>query len=173
MIKKADNLIKGGIVNGQEDLINRWCRKVTLRNALIHNARKVNKELVEEWPKKFTDIGVDIVLEDGDVVRAHFVAFELAREIDKQFQRTVIKDEDARTIAQVIYLMDRTKKHGEISKAVYQILNYPFTKNKVESAVANQEKTRAYIPGFNYMQEVVADTSMHENEEEADIIFKS
>ena len=43
MIKKVDQLIKGGISNGQKDLVDRWCRKVTLRNALIHNAKIVNK----------------------------------------------------------------------------------------------------------------------------------
>lgn len=165
MIKKVDKLIKGGVSNGQATMIDRWCRKVTLRNALIHNARIVNKELVEEWPEKYTKIGEDIVLEDGDVVRTHHVAYELAKKIDEQFQRAIIEDEDARILARVIYLMDRTKTNGQIAGAVFKILNYPFSKDMADSAIAYQKKSRAYIPDFNFMEEIVADCYSSESEE--------
>ncbi len=85
MIKKVDNLIKGGIANSQAALIDRWCRKVTLRNALIHNAKLVNEELTQEWPEKFTQIGIPITLEDGDVIRTHTVAYDLAKKLTNNF----------------------------------------------------------------------------------------
>ncbi len=157
ILKKIDKLIKGGFTNGEADLIDRWCRKVTLRNALIHNAKLVNKELVEEWPKKFSTIGQPIALDDGDVVRSHFVAYELAGKIDKQFQRAVIDEQDARTLARVLYLLDRTRSTGAVAASVFQIINYPFSKDMAESAVSYQKKSRAYIPDFNLIEEVVRD----------------
>lgn len=165
MIEKVDRLIKGGVLNGQPELIDRWCRIVTLRNALIHNAKKVNKELVEEWPEKCTKIGEDIVLGDEDVVPVHFVAYELARKIDAQFQRTTIEGEDARTLARVIYLMDRTRTHGQVADAVFKILNYRFSRDMANSAIAFQKKSRAHIPDFNFMEEIVADYYSSENTE--------
>jgi hypothetical protein len=157
MIEKIDKLIKGGIANGQKALIERWLKKVTLRNALIHNSKLVNEELIKVWPQKFSQASVPISLEDGDVVRTHFVAYELAGKIDEQFQRAIIGSEDGRLLARVVYLMDRTRTNGQVADIVHKILNSGFSKSNAESAVAYQNKTRAYIPDFILMEEIVKD----------------
>jgi len=157
MIKKIDKLIRGGLSNGEKELIERWTRKVTLRNALIHNAKLVNVELTQEWPEKFTDIGIPIELDDGDIIRTQTVAYELAQKIDEQFQRTVIDIEDARLLARVVYLHKRDFTLGQIADVVFKLLNYPFTKANAESAVAYQNRTRAKIPDFTMMEEMVID----------------
>lgn len=157
MIKKIDRLIQGGFSNGEKDLIERWTRKVTLRNALIHNAKLVNRELTEEWPDRFSEIGKPIQLDDGDIIRTQYVAYELAQKIDAQFQRAVVKNNDARLLARVAFLHKRDFTHGEIADVVFKILNYRFTKDQAESAVAYQTKSRARIPDFTMMEELVID----------------
>lgn len=155
MIKKIDTLIKGGICNGESKLIDRWKKIVSLRNALVHNSRLVNKEVSELWPEKFKTIGEKINLEDGDVIKTHYVAYELLKKIDKQFIRAIINDEDARLLSRVIYLLERKKENGEIAQMVFSILNNRFSKDSVNSAVAYQKKTREFIPDFNVVEEVV------------------
>ncbi|MES0871286.1 hypothetical protein [Pseudovibrio sp. SCP19] len=155
MIKKIDALIKGGIWKGQADLIARWVRKVTLRNALIHNAKLVNEELINAWPNKFLSIGSPIQLEDGDVIKSHFVAYELATLMDQQFIRTTVCDEDAKLLARVAYLCDREQTIGQIADIVSKVLNHPIGKKNVESAIAYQKRTRERIPDFTAIQELV------------------
>lgn len=157
MIKKIDKLIKGGLSNGEKTLIERWTRKVTLRNALIHNAKLVNIELTEEWPEKFSNIGQAIQLDDGDIVRTQSVAYKLAQKIDDQFNRTVIAEHDAKLLARVAYLHKRDLTFGQIADVVFKILNYPFTKSQVEGAIAYQNRTRARIPDFTMMEELIID----------------
>ncbi|EOF7240463.1 hypothetical protein I6M88_20380 [Citrobacter sedlakii] len=157
MIKKIDKLIKGGLSNGEKVLIERWTRKVTLRNALIHNAKLINIELTEEWPEKFSNIGQAIQLDDGDIVRTQSVAYKLAQKIDEQFNRTVIAEHDAKLLARVAYLHKRDLTFGQISDIVFRILNYPFTKSQVESAIVYQNRTRARIPDFTIMEELIID----------------
>jgi len=157
MIKKIDRLIKGGITNGEKLLIERWTRKVTLRNALIHNAKLVNVELTEEWPDKFSNVGQPIQLDDGDIVRTQFVAYKLAQKIDDQFNRTVIAEHDAKLLARVAYLHKRDLTCGQICDIVFKILNYPCTKGQVESAIAHQNRTRSRIPDFTMMEELIID----------------
>ena len=155
MIKRIDNMILGGISTGQAELIERWHKKVTLRNALVHNARLINKELSSAWPDKFPNVGEAITLDDGNVIRTYSVAWELATRIDEQFNRTVILNNDARLLAMVIYLLHRDMSMGEIANSVYRILGYPFNKNEAESAVAYQKRTREYIPDFQIAEDVV------------------
>jgi hypothetical protein len=157
MIKKIDKLIKGGLSNGEKELIDRWTRKVTLRNALIHNAKLINTELTQEWPEKFSDIGKPIQLDDGDIIRTQFVAYRLAQKIDNQFNRSVISDQVAKLLARVAYLHNRKFTIGKIADIVFKILNYPCTKDQVESAVAHQNRTRARISDFTMMEELVTD----------------
>lgn len=157
MIKKIDSLIKGGLSNGEKELIDRWTRKVTLRNALIHNAKLVNAELTQEWPEKFSISGVPIQLDDGDIVRTQYVAYELAKKIDAQFQRTIIDFEDARLLARVAYLHRSNLTHGQIADLVVKILSYPLTKAQAESAIAYQRKTRARISDFTIIEELIMD----------------
>ncbi|WP_155519909.1 MULTISPECIES: hypothetical protein [Pantoea] len=157
MIKKIDKLIRGGLSNGEKTLIERWTRKVTLRNALIHNAKLINLELTEEWPEKFSKIGHAIQLDDGDIIRTQSVAFKLAQKIDEQFNRAVISDNDAKLLARVAYLHKRDLTHGQIADIVYKILNYPCTKGHVESAIAYQKRTRARIADFTMMEELIID----------------
>ncbi|MFQ2156063.1 hypothetical protein ACK33E_06445 [Aeromonas hydrophila] len=157
MIKKIDKLIKGGLSSGEKDLIDRWTRKVTLRNALIHNAKLVNTELTQEWPEKFSNLGQPIQLDDGDIVRTQFVAYTLAQKIDNQFNRTVISDHDAKLLARVVYLHKRDFTFGQIADVVFKILNYSCTRDQAESAVAYQNRTRARIPDFTMMEELVID----------------
>lgn len=157
MIRKIDKLIKGGLSNGEKELIERWTRKVTLRNALIHNAKLVNTELTQEWPEKFSTIGKPIQLDDGDIVKTQYVAYTLAQKIDSQFNRTVIFEHDAKLLARVVYLHKRDFSFGQIADVVFKILNYPCTKDQVESAVAYQNRTRARIPDFTMMEELVID----------------
>ncbi|ELA7158611.1 TPA: hypothetical protein NJ564_004449 [Vibrio parahaemolyticus] len=155
MIKKIDNLIKGGLTSGESVLIDRWTRKVTLRNALIHNAKLVNTELVEEWPEKFSEVAKPIALTDDDIVKTQYVAYTLAQKLDEQFNRTVVGIEDARLLARVAYLHNKDFTNGEVADIVYKILNYPFTKDHAESAIAYQNRTRERIPDFTLMEELV------------------
>lgn len=155
MIRKFDVLIKGGVVNGASDLIDRWCRKVTLRNALVHNAKLVTKELVEDWPERFSSTGVPIALDDGDVVRAHHVAYSLAKAIDEQVQRSVIGEEDARTLSRVIFLMYRKTPVGEVADMVFKLINFPCSKDLASSAITYQKKNRSYVPDFALIEEIV------------------
>lgn len=155
MIKKIDTLIQGGISNGQKELIERWVRKVTLRNALIHNAKLVNIELIQEWPEKFSDVGDPILLDDGDIIRTQSIAYSLAQKIDNQFQRNVIGSNDAKLLARVVFLCNRGFSLGQISDVVLKILHYPCEKDLVESAIAYQKRTRARIPDFTMVEELV------------------
>lgn len=155
MIKKIDKLIQGGLTSGQEQLISRWTRKVTLRNALIHNAKLVNNELVEEWSDKFERVGVPIEMEDNDVIRTQYVAHELAMKIDEQFNRTVVDKEDAILLARVAYLSNRELTLGQIVDCVSKVLNYRFSKDLAESAIAYQNRTREHISDFTIMEEIV------------------
>lgn len=157
MIKKIDKLIKGGLSNGEKVIIERWNRKVTLRNALIHNAKLINVELTKEWPEKFSKVGQAIQLDDGDIIRTQYVAYKLAQKIDDQFNRTVIAGHDAKLLARVAYLYKRDLTVGQIVDIVFKILNYPCTKGQVESAIAYQNRTRARIPDFTMMEELVID----------------
>ncbi|KGA42784.1 hypothetical protein H0255_13140 [Pectobacterium versatile] len=157
MIKKIDKLIKGGLSNGEKVIIERWNRKVTLRNALIHNAKLINVELTKEWPEKFSKVGQAIQLDDGDIIRTQYVAYKLAQKIDDQFNRTVIAGNDAKLLARVAYLYKRDLTVGQIVDIVFKILNYPCTKGQVESAIAYQNRTRARIPDFTMMEELVID----------------
>ncbi len=155
MIKKIDSLIKGGIYRSQEPLIERWCKKVLLRNALIHNSKLINEELIACWPDKYSNVGEKISLDDGDVIRTHSIAFELVKKMDIQFQRTVIKENDARLLARVSFLIDKNKSHQQIAVQVFHTLNYPITRDIVTSAIVYQEKSRAYIPDYNLLEDLI------------------
>ena len=156
MIKKIDTLIRAGISNGEKDLIERWLKKVTLRNALIHNAKLINTELTQVWSDKFSKIGDPIQLDDGDIIRCQYVAYELAKKIDTQFQRIITGIEDAKLLARVIYLLNTNYSLGEVAEMVYKILDYPFTKDHAESAIAYQKRTRTRIPDFTMIKELIS-----------------
>ena len=168
MLRKIDAVIRGGILNAHEDLVERWVKKTILRNALIHNSKKINTELINAWPDIYSNAGYDIPLDDGNIVRTHHTGYLLAKKIDEQFQRTIsMHTHDAMVLARVIFLTYKDFSLGDIAKTVYGMLSIPFNKDKAESAVAYQKRTREYIPDFIHIEKIVKDylegsnTSVH------------
>ncbi|MEM7119017.1 MAG: hypothetical protein AAF614_41750, partial [Chloroflexota bacterium] len=112
MVEKIDSTILGGLSRGQSDLIARWNKIYLLRNALVHNGRRVSKELSEHWTSRFPNTDEAIVLDDGDVIKTHSIAYELAQCIDEQLIRTCIQWEDAKVLARIIYLINTSVSYG-------------------------------------------------------------
>ena len=140
LVNRFGNMIKRDICSANRPDYDNWNKYVLLRNALIHTAGRVTKELSMSFGARFSQIDSPIVLETSDIVSAHKTAYGLANTIDEFAIETVIGDSDADLMAREIFVSEGDCDCSAISQRIYQVLGRKFSKGDVEASIAKQKR---------------------------------
>lgn len=153
MIKRFAKIIKSGVETTLKTDIEEWANWSLVRNSIVHAGRGVSQDLYDAWRLRFGSVGSSLEIRDREVVRVHYLALKIARELDTRLVETTIKFNDAELFARELFVLFGISDPGQLSLKVSQILGGRFKKSQAEKAIALQRRGEK-ITGFRFTPEM-------------------
>lgn len=149
-ILRIEKLVKYDIYKSNKDLIEDWNKWTYVRNAIVHNGREVSEDLVRVWPERFNQIGSNLNLVDGDIIKVQYIAMEIAKIIDKITLERIIKFSDAELLTREIFIKDGVEDSSQLAVKIYAILGCKFKKSFIEKTIAFQKRNSSHTSGWRF-----------------------
>jgi len=140
LIIRYGSMIRRDIAAANAQDFELWNKFVLLRNALIHSAGIVTKDLSDVWSDRFPNPKAPITLTASDVKAGHKAAYGLANTIDEFALERVIGKSDAELLAREFFVLKGQTDAAEISRQIWHILGEKYSKSQVEAALAKQRR---------------------------------
>jgi hypothetical protein len=117
-----------------------WHNVTLLRNAIVHNNRRVTNELSINWPDKFSNEGKSIIIEENLIKVIQKSMLKIAKKIDSIVQLVVVKDADAKLLAREVFVRHGIENPNHIARIIHNNLSYKIDQISIEAALAQQRR---------------------------------
>jgi len=118
MIYKISSVVKFSANATSQPLIDELVVFSSLRNAIVHNSRRVTPDLNKKWRSRFVDVDKAISTESRDVLRLSTLCLRVAELIDNRFIVTIIKDKDGYLLSKELFV-----RYGLVNGKIREIVN--------------------------------------------------
>jgi hypothetical protein len=140
LISKVAKLAKCGVEKEKEEDVKFWVNVTLLRNAIVHNGRRVTPELSNSWQEEFPTPGRKLNINDRIIVKTHGTALTIAKSIDDRAITTTIKRDDSEALVRDYFIRTGIDEHTTISKFALNTIDVRLERNFIQQSISKQKK---------------------------------
>jgi hypothetical protein len=130
-----------------EEKVKLWNKWTYVRNAIVHQGRKVSEELSEVWNDRFSYVGSSLNIHSNELMHMHTIAYDIAKYIDVKVADSIIGYEDASLLIRELYIREGLEDALQIKNILHRNMGVRAKKHQIEQAIAYQKRTNSKIIG--------------------------
>lgn len=149
IVQKISRLTKCDIAPIQ-NAIDEWNKWTYVRNAIVHNGRRISNDLYIIWRTRFSNVGEPLNIQENEIMRIQSIANQIAMVLDQKAIEVVIGNKDAFLLLRELFIRNGIDDHVALRRIIHRNLRNRISRQNVDQLLAFQRRTNTPITEVDF-----------------------